>query len=177
MEIKAKCKFDYDTIKDLTRASLFYKKGNPKRRFVAALIMCFFILIFSVINLINKLDYVFVMYFVLGVLLLLLDIYLYFLLPKVRYKALANMRETNNEYTFCDDVIRIVTTNNDYNGAAEINYSLLVKVCETSKYFFLYQTKNQVLIVDKSTIENGTADDLKNKLISYVRDKYTVFNF
>ena len=103
--------------------------------------------------------------------------YLYFILPKIRYKALVKMKGTENEYTFCEDVIKIVTTNNDYNGTAEINYSLLVKVCETSKYFFLFQTKNQVLVVDKSTIENGTADDVKNKLISYVRDKYTVFIF
>lgn len=177
MEIKAKCKFDYDTIKTLTRASLFRKKGNLKRRFIATLIMCLFIIIISVINLIVKFDVVHLVFIVIGFLLFLIEYFLYFILPKIRYKALVKMKGTENEYTFCEDVIKIVTTNNDYNGTAEINYSLLVKVCETSKYFFLFQTKNQVLVVDKSTIENGTADDVKNKLISYVRDKYTVFIF
>ena len=176
MEIKAKCKFDFDSIRALTHLSLF-KKANPKKRFltwsiisaILAAVIIFEMIVFSDAMLIELLC-------VAGV-LFLLECYLYFLLPKIRYKALAKMKDAENEYIFCDNVLKTFTKSKEYNGEAEIEYSLFVKVYETSKYFFMFQTKNQVLLVDKNTIEGGTVEDIRNKLTTYVKDKYIICKY
>lgn len=87
------------------------------------------------------------------------------------------MKETENEYVFCDDVLRTFTKSQEYNGEAVIECSLFVKVYETSKYFFMYQTNNQVSIVDKSTIEGGTVEEIRNKLSAFVKDKYILCKY
>ena len=99
-----------------------------------------------------------------AIILFLLECYLYFLLPKIRYKALAKMKDAENEYIFCDNVLKTFTKSQEYNGEAEIEYSLFVKVYETTKYLFLYQTNNQVFIVDKNTVEGGTIEEIRNEL-------------
>ena len=177
MKIKAKCKFDYQTIKALTHATLFYKSGNPKKRFITYLVLCIVLLIVNIIAMIFMFDITFLLLLIVALLMFLLECYLYLVLPKIRYKALANMKETENEYTFCDDVVKVVSINNDFNGVAELEYSIFIKLYETSKYFFVFQTQNQVYIVDKSTIEYGTAEEIRNKLLSNVNIKYIASEF
>ena len=87
------------------------------------------------------------------------------------------MKDVENQYIFCDNVLKTFTKSKEYNGEAEIEYSLFVKVYETSKYFFMFQTKNQVLLVDKNTIEGGTVEDIRNKLTTYVKDKYIICKY
>ena len=48
---------------------------------------------------------------------------------------------------------------------------------ETSKYFFIYPTNSQVFIVDKSTIVGGAAEDIRNKLSSFVGNKYIICKY
>ena len=112
-----------------------------------------------------------------AIILFLLECYLYFLLPKIRYKELAKMKDAENEYIFCDNVLKTFTKSQEYNGEAEIEYSLFVKVYETSKHLFLYQTNNQVFIVDKNTIEGGTVEEIRNKLSAFVTNKYIVCKY
>ena len=87
------------------------------------------------------------------------------------------MQNVENQYIFCDNVLKTFTKSQEYNGQAEIEYSLFVKVYETSRHLFLYQTNNQVFIVDKNTIEGGTAQDIRSKLTTYVKDKYIICKF
>ena len=87
------------------------------------------------------------------------------------------MKDAENEYIFCDNVLKTFTKSQEYNGEAKFEYSLFVKVYETSKYFFMYQTNNQVLIVDKSTIEGGTVEEIRNKLSAFVKDKYILCKY
>lgn len=87
------------------------------------------------------------------------------------------MKDAENEYIFCDNSLKTFTKSETYNGEAEIEYSIFVKVYETSDYFFLYQNNNQVFLVDKSTIEGGRIDDIRNKLSSFVKDKYIVCKY
>ena len=107
-----------------------------------------------------------------AVIIMLWNAYMWFFYPKVRYNALAKMKNTQNEYVFTDEKIFVISTGAEYNGEAEIEYSLFVKVYETSKYLFLYQTNNQVFIVDKSTVEGGTVEEIRNKLSTFVKAKY-----
>ena len=69
------------------------------------------------------------------------------------------MKDLENEYIFCDEKLKVFTKSQVYNGEADIEYSLFIKVYETSRYLFLYHTKNQVFIVDKNPIEGGTVGD------------------
>ena len=177
MEIKAKCKFDFDSIRALTHLTMF-KKANPKKRLIFWSV-AFAILVVVIILEIIAFGMDLILLVLLGVemLWLMLMCFWYFIIPKTQYKSLAKMKETENEYIFCDNVLKTFTKSNEYNGEAEIEYSLFVKVYETSQYLFLYQTNNQVFIVDKSTIENGTVEEIRSKLSAFVKDKYIICKY
>ena len=87
------------------------------------------------------------------------------------------MKDIENEYIFCNEELKAYTKSVEYNGEVAIGYSFFVKVYETTRYLFLYQTNNQVVIVDKNTIEGGTAQDIRSKLTTYVKDKYIICKF
>ena len=177
MEIRAKCKYDLDSVKALTHLTM-YKKADPQKRltFWSA---AFAVLIIIIISEIIAFGFDTILAVLLGVEIfgLLLIYFWYFIIPKIQYKSLAKMKDTENEYVFCDDVLKTFTKSQEYNGEAEIEYSLFVKVYETTKYFFLYQTNTQVFIVDKSTVENGTVEEIRNKLSAFVKDKYIICNY
>ena len=92
-------------------------------------------------------------------------------------KATAKMKDAVNEYIFLDDMIKVFTKSDEYNGEAKIEYSLFAKVYETSKYLFMYQTNNQAFVIDKSTIEGGTTEDIRMKLYSFLGDKYIICKY
>ncbi len=177
MEIKAKCKFDLDSVRALTHLWM-YKKADPKKRMRFWTISHAILLAIVILEII-VFDTDLILFVLLGIVIMmyLLQCYWYFVLPKIRYNAMAKMKEAENEYIFCDNIFKAFTKSDEYIGEAEIEYSLFVRVYETSKYFFLYQTNNQVFIVDKSTIEGGTAEDIRNKLLSYVGGRYLVCNY
>lgn len=177
MEIRAKCKFDFDAIKALTHLST-YKKSNPKRTVRSRAILYFVLLLMVIAELIVfGFNFFPIILIVVALFAIAVDLFMYFALPQIQYKALAKMKNAENNYLFCDNVIKVLTKSEEYNGEAEIEYSLLVKVYETAKYFFLYQTDNQVFLVEKSTIENGSVDDIRNKLSSFVKDQYFICKY
>lgn len=177
MEIRAKCKFNLDAIKALTHVST-YKKSNPKN-VVAIRTICCLVLLLVIVALLFafEFDSVPIILIVAVMLISAIDLFIYFIFPKIQHKALAGLKDAENEYVFCDDVLKVITKSNEYNGGAEIEYSLFVKVYETSRYFFIYQTNQQVLIVDKSTVQSGQAKDIRNKLSSVVKGKYIICKY
>ena len=177
MEIKAKCKYDFDSVKALSRLTMF-KKENPIKRMklwsVAFAILSGIIILEMVVFGVDS-----ILFVLLGVeiIWLMALCFWYFFIPKIQYKSLSKMKDIENEYIFCDDKLKAFTKSQEYNGEAEIEYSLFVKVYETSKHLFLYQTNNQVFIVDKATIEGGTAEEIRNKLSIFVKDKYILCKY
>ena len=177
MEIKAKCKFDFDSIRALTHLTMF-KKANPKKRLIFWSVAFAILVVVIILEIIAfGMDLILLVLLGVEILWLVLMCFWYFIIPKTQYKSLAKMKETENEYIFCDNVLKTFTKSNEYNGEAEIEYSLFVKVYETSQYLFLYQTNNQVFIVDKSTIENGTVEEIRSKLSAFVKDKYIICKY
>ena len=172
MEIKASCKFNLESMKAFTHLLLF-KKANPKKRMIFWLIAYLFFSAVIIAEII-LLDADTVLFVLLAFIFLwfLLGCYFYFLLPKKQYKALGKMKEIVNEYVFGDEVIGLNSIGDGYNGDGEIEYDLIYKVMETSKYIFIFLNKTQTYIVNKSTITGGTVEELKNKLSSYVGDNY-----
>ena len=177
MEIKAKCKFDLDSVKALTHLTL-YRKGDPKKR------VTFWCVNYSILFAIIILEIIAfgantILLVLLGAGIAMLGFmhFWHFIIPKIQYKSYAKMGNAVNEYIFCDNVLKIFTRSQQCNAEGEIEYSLFVRVYETTKYLFLFNTNKQVLIVDKNTIEGGTAEDIRNKLSAYVKDKYIICKY
>lgn len=177
MEIRAKCKYDFDSVKALAHLTMF-KKANPKKRLIFWTVV--FAILFGIIILemvIWGADSILLVLLSVEIIWLMVLYFWYFFIPKIQYKALSKMKDIENEYVFCDDELKAFTKSEEYNGEVTIEYSFFVKVYETMKYLFLYQTNNQVFIVDKSTVEGGTVEDIRNKLNIYVKDKYIVCKY
>ena len=171
MEVHAKSKFDYETIKELTHRSSF---RIIKPRAMAILIAICNIIVF----------WLFIesyLYYEIGandfstlIVILIGDgvlAYIYWGVPKIRYKALGKLQNLENEYIFGDETIKISNKSEEFNAEGEIKYTLIPKVMETPKYIFIYQNMRSVYIIDKATITNGTIEDIRAKLAQYVPQK------
>ncbi len=175
MQIHAKCTLDFEAIKALQHAAAF-RGGDPKKRFLFACIMCGFVTLCSVYLLVmGSFDgYIFLL---LAALVFLLDCYLIFWLPKLQYKAMRKMGGTVNTYLFGDDSVVILTESAEYKGEGEMQYTMIEKVYETSRYLFLFQTKNQAYAVCKATFAGGSAEDIRQKLQGALGKRYKICKY
>ena len=177
MEIYAKSKYDYETVKALAHTDA-YKRFNPKKTFTfwtaysVVLIVIMIVLLFLWGS-----DRTLIILLPVCIAVLLLDCFIYWGLPKVQYKSLGKMANMENEFVFYEDVIKITSNNMEYSGEAELKYTVIPKVMETTKYLFVFQTKRQVYAIDKSTITNGTMEDIRRKLKNYVNNKYIMCRY
>ena len=177
MEIKAKSTFDFDTTKAFCHVT-FYGKGKPKNWFIGFNIFCtiFLLINVAIVILFGWEDFDFSSFIPIA-LLYALNFLLYSWLPKIQYKSLKKAQNMENSYIFCDDVIKISSNNELYQGEATLDYGFIVKVMETTKHFFIYQHQNQAYIVDKSTVTDGTVEELKEKLKQSIKGKYIVCKY
>lgn len=177
MQILANCKCDFETVKALTNMSR-YREKNPEKCFTVFTIL--YGILFVVIFLEMKwfgVDSMWIVLLVMTAVLGILNIFWYFQYPKIQYRAMAKLADSSNEYVFTEYSLLIATKSNEYEGKAEIAYSFFVKAYETSSYLFLYQTKNQVFAVDKSTVTGGTFEEIRDKLRFYLNDKYYICKY
>lgn len=171
MEIKAKCKYDYETCKAISRIDA-YKKSNPKKVVVFRAVLCIVLLALNIIVVDFSeipLGYGVV---VAGILVLFIDMFIYFAMPKIQYNSMSKMKNVGNDYVFYDDEITVSSVSEHLSAKDVLKYSIMVKAYETEKYFFIYISKRQVFVVDKATLEGGTAEDLRVKLLSVLGKKY-----
>ena len=177
MEIRAKCRFDKETIKALAHVSV-YKKSNPKKTVLVRTILYFSLIVLCLAEMfVFEFNDLPVLLIIIAILMIFLDSFFYFCLPRIQYKSLAKMKEAENNYVFHNNEIKVFTASAEYNGEAKIEYSLFVKVYETSRYFFLYQTNNQVFVVNKSTVENGSVHDIRAVLSGAIKGKYVICKY
>lgn len=177
MNIKAKCVYDYETCRAVAHIAS-YKKANPKKTVIMRFI---FVLAFVALDLyvmnMSEISFVNYMYLACGAFIILLDLFMYFIMPVVQYKSMSKMKDLENSYIFYDDEFTAACNSEEYSGQAAVKYSLLIKVMETKKYFFLYENKRQIFVVDKTTLENGTAEEMREKISAVVRKKYIVCKY
>ncbi len=177
MEIKAKCTYDYKTCKAMAHAYT-YKKQKPVK---AMLLHIFFAFILGAadIYLIQSTDGDISVYIILGLCLLMvaLEFVMYFLMPRLQYNSMSKMKDISNDYIFRDDYFFASAGSEEYKGALTVKYSLLEKVMETGEYFILFQNKRQAYLVEKSTLEGGTAEDIREKLQPVLRKKYIICKY
>ena len=177
MEIQAKSKYDYETVKALAHTST-YKRIKPRTAFIFLMAYSMLLITFIVTLLYiwgRDTTLIILLPVCLGV--MILDGFMYWGLPKVQYKSLGKLVNIENVFLFCDDVIKITSKNTEYDGEAEIKYSLIPKVMETTKYLFIFQTKRQVYVVDKATITDDNMVEIRRKLNSSISGKYIMCRY
>ena len=102
------------------------------------------------------------------------------MMPRKRYKNLGKMRDALNTYTFTEDTLLVDTVDtkgNFFQADNENSYAQITKVMETNRYMFIWPAKDRVLILDKTTIQNGTDEDIRKRVTSgenvqYIRCRY-----
>lgn len=126
MEIRAKCSYNLDAIKALTRLSMF-KKANPKKRMIlwSALYSILLVLVLLEMHFIHGSSSLrFYLIVVIAVPALLF--FWYFILPRIQYRGMNKLREIENEYIFCDEKVCIRSNSDDFHGTAEVNYAFFL---------------------------------------------------
>lgn len=177
MEIKAKCRFDKESAKAVAYVSA-YKKSNPKKMAFGRIALFAVLLLVIIAELIifgfrpMLATLIAVNLFIIG-----LDLFMYFNLPKTQYKSFGEMKEAENDYSFGYNAVKIQTKGKNLTAEAEIEYTMLTKVYETSRYFFLFLPGNRVYFVDKATMKGNDAFAIRNKLQSVLKKKYLLCNY
>lgn len=178
MEIKASCLYDLKTITALTRSSLSKGKTNP----IVFLVLWSVVTVLYIITsfLIQEPLYLVIAARILTIFVAVSEcrvLYYYFLLPKKQFKAMANTQNTQNTFVFEEDKFSVTSSNKSLEEKGIFNYDVLLKVKETREYLILYIRKNVAFVVDKSTFENGTSEDLQKTLKPMLGKKYITCNY
>ena len=177
MEIKAKATCDLESVKALVHLWMF-KKSDPKKRMIMWTVLYAILMSVIIVEMILLgVSKVMLLLLGVGIFVCLLEGYWYFILPRIRYNAMAQLKNAVNEYTFYDDMMRVTTKGDECSGESEIKYTGISRVYETSKYFFMYQTKNQALVVDKRTFEGTSANEVSERLQAVLGKKYVICNY
>ena len=110
--------------------------------------------------------------------LLIVSIILYtpIMAPYIKEQRLKYLKNASFDYTFYDGSVSVICASIAGTKTFSIRYSELTMVGESSKNFFIYQGKNSY-IVEKSTLENGTADHLRHRFSSMENIKYIACNY
>lgn len=97
------------------------------------------------------------------------------ILPRLLYKKYL-FKDKTVFFTFSDNSINIKCDTGKISIDNNVNYSAIVKICETAGFLFIYLTKRQAYMVDKSGFENpGDAETVASALKSFIPAKKYVF--
>lgn len=98
-------------------------------------------------------------------------LFAYFLNPRLKLKNFTDESIVSNHFAFDEKVIKISSESKKKSGSSEIPYSAFVRVDESSKTFYLFVNKTSALIITKSEITNGSAEELKKLLLTKIPNK------
>lgn len=177
MEIKASSTYDFETVQALMRLNMF-QKADPRKRMRTWFIVATILLALLVFDFIafGSSSILWTLLFVL-IMCAFLYAYLYFGLPKLRYKAMGKFAGIHNRFVFRGNDMSVASSIDDYQGSTSLKYTMLFKAMETSTHFFLFQNKLNAYIVNKSTIDGGTAEDIRNALIAVLEKQYIICKY
>ena len=177
MKIQAQCKYDRQAVRAMTHLWMF-KQASPKKR------MRIWTITYALLLLILVLQIMLIgpdtlLVVLSGVLLAVyaLECYMYFWMPHRRYKAMGNLRDVDNIYTFDKTAFTVVTKSAGQSGKDTVQYSHLSRAYETGKYIFLWRGKNQLYMVDKSTVGAGDAQEIRSLVRQHIPDHYVICKY
>ncbi len=177
MEIKASGKNDLSSVKALTQIIYFGKKSPEKKLMIYAVITLSLISL-SLVSWWFTYDHTIFLYSLLwGAIFACITAFYLLVIPRLQYGNLHKMKDCVNHYVFNGDSLKVETKYEGYNGGEVIQYNMLWSVKETGRYFFIYSTKATVYIVDKSTVTNGTPEDIRRTLEPILGKKYVACEY
>ena len=175
MEIEAKSQYTYQVIKEYQRFNLFKGKHYNKGYILFATLSIIALIIVTFGTLTFGLDYFTYYVFITLIFLNILMAFLYFMLPGITYKSNKNLQNIENKFVFSDDEITIASENQGYKGNATMKYNLINKVYETKKYIYIYINRAQAYIIDKTQIDGGRIEELRETITSRIpKKKYII---
>ncbi len=81
--------------------------------------------------------------------------------------------DTEEVYTFDEQYITVTQTKGDvFFATTKAKYSYIYKAYEDKNYYYLYISKIQSHVIDKSSITQGTLDELHTLLITNLGSKF-----
>lgn len=177
MKIQAKCKYDQKAVSAMTHLWMF-KNANPKKRMRLWTITYSILLLILLLQMwVIGLDTLLVVLTCVLLFVFALECYMYFVMPKRRYKALGKAKDVVNEYTFDDEGFSVATKNDHYRGHDKVTYNQLLRVYETKKYFFIWRDKSRLYMVDKDSVDSAGAEAIRSKLKTYISINYTLCKY
>lgn len=173
MEIKVSSKYDWETVKK------FYNFNNLTRRrgLLVFFVIWFVFMSIPLANMIISGNFTSesAPTLTLFIVLTIAIVFIYIGLPKVRYNKNKIIHNSENFFAFGEDEIAIKSNNQLHNESCTIKYNAIWRIYETKGFIYIFINPNQANIVDKSTVEGGSAMDLRMLLISKIgADKYKI---
>ncbi len=115
-----------------------------------------------------------IIYIGLGLLITPLSYFLVFIIQK-RFNKSANYLsdETEEIFTFDEEYMNITQVKGDsFSSTLKAKYSIIYKVIEDKNYYFVYISKMQCFVVNKSSITIGTLEEAQALLKKNLGDKF-----
>ena len=181
MEITAKGKLDEQSAIALGQFGVFKKikpqKGMVYLAAIAAIPTLLVVIRLLILTRIEKSNDP-MKFFMWALSLFIIDTILYIpiMIPVIKFKTLGKMQNAAYEYHFYDSSFIAICRCLSGSITTNIKYSELTMVGESSKHFFIFRGKDS-FIVDKSTLENGTAEHLRHRFSTFENIKYTLCNY
>ena len=177
MKIHAKCKYDQKAVRAMTHLWMF-KEASPKKR------MRIWTITYALLLLILVLQIMLIgpdtlLVVLTGVLLAVyaLECYMYFWMPRRRYKAMGKLKDVENSYTFEKSAFTVVTKSAGQTGKDTVQYTNLVRAYETGKYFFFWRDKNQLYMVDKTTVSTDEVQSIRSLVRQHIPNNYVICKY
>lgn len=174
MDIRANFTYDYRTIKDMVRRTSF---RNPLSKLLLVLMYLMGLRVIWVgIRSLWFWGFDGTMMFLLLLMVGILGGYTWLLvrMPKIHFKNLGVNAGGAGEYLFREEDVVIDFRSDHETAHIVLKYTGLVKILDTPDYLYLMITKAQTYVVDKATIEGGTAEDLRARLQPVLGKKYKI---
>ena len=178
MDIIVKCALDKKALAAFSRACLF-KKGDPKKKLIQFTVLVAIVLALDIVLMCisSEKRMLELLIFFLGLFLLFIQLYYYFVVPAIQYKGRKKFGDVSMTVTFTDDAIKVHTCTDGASSDETVSYGKLVKVSETHDYIFVYITDRSAYVIDKSAIPGNDLVELHKKLALSFGDKYCVLNY
>ncbi len=176
MDITAKGKLDEQSVIALGQFGVF-KKIKPNKGVLLLAVIGMFPTIYTCIRLLiltrveKSNDPIELIMAVVPLIIIDFVLSIPIMIPVIKVKTLGKMQNAAYEYHFYDSSFNAICRRISGSTTTNIKYSELTMVGESSKHFFIYQGRKS-FIVDKSTIENGTAEHLRHRFSSLENIKY-----
>ena len=173
MEIKASSKYDWKTVKKFNKFHNFTKNKALNISIIILDVLCIFG--FCLMCALQLLTFELIMIYLLLLFTNLMVAFTRFVFPKMQYKQNKLLHGVVNNIAFKDNAMLIEQCGENTSATAEINYEAVWRVYETKEFIYVYVNPRQAHIVNKSTITDGTAVDLRIFLTKAVgMSKYKV---